>query len=122
MKTASGQRRLARVAGIAECTPNLRASYEAAQTTLRWPGHPTITGRQLPSEESLHRAHLVRWMLDELAGEKRAKQRVKFAIAVGDVVCALLTASAGTGQVAEECSDRKEMKPAAGKAVAGIPV
>ena len=34
----------AREAGIAECTPNLRASYDAAQTTLRNPGHPTITG------------------------------------------------------------------------------
>ena len=34
----------AREAGIAECTPNLRASYDAAQTTLRNPGQPTITG------------------------------------------------------------------------------
>jgi hypothetical protein len=31
-------------AGIAECTPNFRASYDAAQTTLRSPGQPTITG------------------------------------------------------------------------------
>ena len=44
MNSASGQRRRAREAGMAEWTPNLRTSYDAAQTTLRSPGQPTITG------------------------------------------------------------------------------
>jgi hypothetical protein len=44
MKMPAGQSRIARDAGIAECTPNFLASYDAAQTTLRSPGQPTITG------------------------------------------------------------------------------
>jgi hypothetical protein len=44
MNTPSGQSRFARDEGIAECTPNFRASYDAAQTTLRRPGQPTMTG------------------------------------------------------------------------------
>ena len=44
-KQPSGHRRLAVMLGMAECTPNLRASELAAQTTPRWVGGaPTITG------------------------------------------------------------------------------
>src|SRR5215469_18438161 len=43
-KTALGQRRSARTAGMAERTPNFRASYEAAHTTERFPRHATTTG------------------------------------------------------------------------------
>ena len=43
--TACGHSRSARTAGIAERTPNLRASYDAAQTTERLPRHATTTGR-----------------------------------------------------------------------------
>src|SRR5438105_1826720 len=44
--------RFARDDGIAECTPNLRASYDAAQTTLRSPGQPTTTGLPLSAGSS----------------------------------------------------------------------
>ena len=44
-KMPSGQRRAAVRSGIAEKTPNARASYEAALTTPRSPGRPpTMTG------------------------------------------------------------------------------
>jgi hypothetical protein len=39
-----GHRRSARTAGMAERTPKLLASYEAAQTTERLPRQATITG------------------------------------------------------------------------------
>jgi hypothetical protein len=48
-----GHSRSARLAGIAERTPNFRASYEAAQTTDRFPRHATITG--LPRNSGLSR-------------------------------------------------------------------
>ena len=41
---ASGQRRAATTDGIAERTPNTRASYEQVVTTPRFPGWPTMTG------------------------------------------------------------------------------
>src|SRR3546814_7314818 len=44
-------RRSARTAGIAERTPNTRASYDAAQTTDRAPRQATTTGRPRRSEE-----------------------------------------------------------------------
>ncbi len=51
--TACGQRRWAWEMGMAECTPNFRASYEQADTTPRWPGRaPTITGRPLSDGSS----------------------------------------------------------------------
>jgi hypothetical protein len=40
---ASGQRRAATTDGIADLTPNTRASYEHVVTTPRLPGCPTIT-------------------------------------------------------------------------------
>ena len=44
--TRSGQSRTARDIGMAERTPKVRASYEAAQTTARLSGRPpTATGR-----------------------------------------------------------------------------
>ena len=43
--TASGHKRSARTAGIAERTPNMRASYDAAHTTERAPRQATTTGR-----------------------------------------------------------------------------
>jgi hypothetical protein len=43
--TASGQRRCASAAGIAEWMPNTRASYDAAVTTPRLAVPPTTTGR-----------------------------------------------------------------------------
>ena len=49
----SGHRRAARPIGIAECTPNRRASYEAAETTPRPRGSaPTMTGRPRSSGRS----------------------------------------------------------------------
>jgi hypothetical protein len=44
-QTASGHRRAAISEGIADRTPNFRASYEHVATTPRRPGCPTITGR-----------------------------------------------------------------------------
>jgi len=41
---ASGHRRSARIAGMAERTPKALASYEAAQTTERLPRQVTMTG------------------------------------------------------------------------------
>ena len=52
-KTPSGQSRRARTDGIAERTPNRRASYEALETTPREPVPPTITG--LPRNEGSFR-------------------------------------------------------------------
>ena len=43
-KMASGHNRFARDDGIAENTPNRRASYEAAATTPLFPSPPTTTG------------------------------------------------------------------------------
>ena len=52
-KAPSGHRRAARPIGIAERTPNLRASYDAAETTPRPVGlAPTITGRPRSSGRS----------------------------------------------------------------------
>ena len=49
----SGQSRAARPMGMAEWTPNRRASYEAADTTPRPDGSaPTITGRPRSSGRS----------------------------------------------------------------------
>ena len=45
MTTASGHRRRACEAGIADPTPNRRASYDAVVTTARGPEPATITGR-----------------------------------------------------------------------------
>jgi len=44
MKTACGHSRLARLIGIADRTPNARASYVADSTTPRAPSPPTTTG------------------------------------------------------------------------------
>jgi hypothetical protein len=44
MKIASGHRRSARIAGIAEGTPKRLSSYETAQTTDRLPRHAITTG------------------------------------------------------------------------------
>ena len=44
MTTACGHSRRAREAGIADPTPNLRASYEAVVTTARGPDPATMTG------------------------------------------------------------------------------
>ena len=43
-KIASGHNLRARTDGIAENTPYLRASYDAAATTPRFPSPPTTTG------------------------------------------------------------------------------
>ncbi len=43
-KIPFGQSRFAVAVGIAEWTPNLRASYDAAATTPRRSSPPTITG------------------------------------------------------------------------------
>src|SRR6266849_1851948 len=43
-KIASGHKRSARTVGMADRTPKLLASYEAAQTTDRLPRQATITG------------------------------------------------------------------------------
>ncbi len=52
-KTPPGQSCTARAAGIAEWTPNRRASYDAADTTPRPSGvPPTITGLPLSSGRS----------------------------------------------------------------------
>ena len=45
MSTASGHSRLAREVGIADPTPNARASYDAVVTTARGPLPDTMTGR-----------------------------------------------------------------------------
>jgi hypothetical protein len=47
-KIPRGHNLLARVTGIAERTPNLRASYDAAETTPREDA-PTITGNPFSS-------------------------------------------------------------------------
>ena len=41
---APGARRLARIAGMADTTPNVRASYDADSTTPRFPAPATTTG------------------------------------------------------------------------------
>jgi hypothetical protein len=48
-----GHKRCAPIAGIAECTPNALASYEAAQTTERFARQATITG--FPRKSGLSR-------------------------------------------------------------------
>ena len=53
MKTACGHCRLACPTGIAERTPNARASYVADSTTLRAPRPPTTTGLPARSGRSL---------------------------------------------------------------------
>ncbi len=42
---ACGQRRIASAIGIADRTPKGRTSYDAAQTTPRFEGPPTMSGR-----------------------------------------------------------------------------
>ncbi len=49
---AWGHIRRALVIGIAECTPNRRASYVADRTTPRVPPPPTITGVPFSSGRS----------------------------------------------------------------------
>lgn len=49
---ACGQSRSAVTEGIAERTPNARASYEQVVTTPRRPGCPTITGLPASSGRS----------------------------------------------------------------------
>src|SRR6266566_3134196 len=51
-KTASGHKRSARTAGMAERTPKRLASYEAAHTTERLPRHATMTGLPRSCESS----------------------------------------------------------------------
>ena len=53
MTVARGHSRLALDIGIAERTPNVRASYVADSTTLRPDRPPTITGRPASSGRSL---------------------------------------------------------------------
>ena len=50
---ARGHSRRASCIGIAEWTPNTRASYEAVDTTPRPPSPPTMTG--LPRSDGLSR-------------------------------------------------------------------
>src|SRR6185437_12896860 len=51
----SGQRRLAVRIGMAECTPNTRASYDAALTTPRSLAPPMPTTSGLPRQSGLSR-------------------------------------------------------------------
>src|SRR6266566_4406514 len=71
MKTASGHRRSARIAGMAERTPKALASYEAAQTTERLPRQATMTG--LPRSCGSSRCSTEAYYVDDFPHPELAK-------------------------------------------------